>query len=147
MSNGPQPPANLDPDVAELLEASRAAKANAYAPYSRFQVGAALRDEQGRVWAGANVENVAFPQGQCAEASALGTLVTQGGRRVVAVLVLGQGPGLLPPCGGCRQRLAEFADPDTPVHLHACGAEPVTVSLSSLLPRAFGPGDLVRERS
>jgi purine nucleotide phosphorylase/homotetrameric cytidine deaminase len=128
----------------DLFAAATAARANAHAPYSRFHVGAALRAASGRVYAGCNVENAAFPQGQCAEASAIGALVTAGERDVVEILVVGGGEGLCTPCGGCRQRLAEFADPGVPVHL--CGPEGPrsTVSLAELLPLAFTGRNLGR---
>ncbi len=126
----------------DLLAAARAARDAAYAPYSRFQVGAALRSATGRIFSGGNVENAAYPQGQCAEASALGAMVTAGERRVVEVLVIGSGPEPCAPCGGCRQRLNEFGGPDTVVHLAGTGGELVTTTLGELLPRAFGPSDL-----
>lgn len=126
----------------DLLAAARTARDAAYAPYSRFQVGAALRTDTGRIFAGANVENAAYPQGQCAEASALGAMVTAGERRVVEVLVVGSGPEPCAPCGGCRQRLNEFAAPATVVHLAGTGGELITTTLGDLLPRAFGPSDL-----
>jgi homotetrameric cytidine deaminase len=125
----------------ELVDRAVAAMARAYVPYSRFPVGAALRDEHGAVHAAANVENAAYPQGQCAEASAIGVLVAAGGSRITEIAVAGNAP-LITPCGGCRQRLNEFADPD--VKLHLCGPEGVrrTVTLADLLPLSFGPRDL-----
>jgi homotetrameric cytidine deaminase len=119
-----------------LVELARQAMDRAYAPYSNFSVGVALRDEAGALHAGANVENGAFPQGQCAEASAIGVLVAAGGTAIREVAVMAD-TDLIVPCGGCRQRLAEFAGPDTPVHL--CGPEGVrrTVTLADLLPFAF----------
>ena len=128
----------------ELVERARQAMANAYAPYSGFAVGAAVRSASGAVYAGANVENAAYPQGQCAEASALGALVVAGEREVVVVAVMAGGESLATPCGGCRQRLREFAAPSTPVHL--CGPEGIrqTVALGELLPLSFGPEHLGR---
>ena len=126
----------------ELLAAARAARDAAYAPYSRFPVGAALRSASGRLFAGCNVENAAYPQGQCAEASALGAMVTAGERRVVELLVLGSGPEPCAPCGGCRQRLNEFGRPDMVVHLAGASGTVLTTTLGELLPRAFGPSDL-----
>ena len=128
----------------ELAHRARQAMANAYAPYSRFAVGAAVRSASGAVYAGANVENAAYPQGQCAEASALGALVVAGEREVVAVAVMARGESLATPCGGCRQRLREFAAPSTPVHL--CGPDGIreTVALGELLPLSFGPEHLGR---
>jgi len=125
-----------------LLQAARAARRNAYAPYSRFAVGAALLDEQGRVHAGCNVENAAYPQGLCAEAGALSAMVAAGGRRVAALLVVGEGPSLLTPCGGCRQKLREFAAPDTPVLAADAQGIRQGFTLAQLLPHAFGPEHL-----
>jgi homotetrameric cytidine deaminase len=120
-----------------LLRAADAAMRNAYAPYSRFPVGAAVRGASGAIYAGANVENVAYPQGQCAEASALGALVTAGETAITAVAVVAEKLDLCPPCGGCRQRLSEFGDASTPVHLG-----PTTTTLGELLPGAFERGAL-----
>jgi homotetrameric cytidine deaminase len=115
-----------------LLRAASDAMKNAYAPYSQFKVGAAVRGASGAIYAGANVENVAYPQGQCAEASALGALVTAGETSITAVAVVAERLEVCPPCGGCRQRLSEFGDASTPVYLG-----PVTTTLGELLPRAF----------
>jgi cytidine deaminase len=120
-----------------LLRAADAAMRNAHAPYSGFRVGAALRTPEGSVYAGANVENSAYPQGQCAEASALGALVAAGEREVAAVAVVAERSELCPPCGGCRQRLAELARPETPVHLGRPGGPLRTLTLGELLPLAF----------
>jgi cytidine deaminase len=111
---------------------------NAYAPYSNFKVGAAVRAASGAIFAGANVENVAFPQGQCAETSALGALITAGETAITAVAVVAERLEHCPPCGGCRQRLAEFGDASTPVYLGRPGSDPQTSSLGELLPGAFG---------
>ena len=125
-----------------LLELARQAMRRAYAPYSRFAVGALVRGASGRLYAGCNVENAAYPLGCCAEAAAIAAMVMGGETRLIEVAVMGQGETLLTPCGGCRQRLREFATPDTPVHL--CGPEGVrkTVTLGDLLPLAFGPKHL-----
>jgi cytidine deaminase len=128
-----------------LFAAALAAKNNAYAPYSRFQVGAAVLCDDGTIYAGANVENAAYPQGQCAEASALGAMVTAGRRRVTAAAVVGGEPGddiLCTPCGGCRQRMREFAAPDAPIYV--CGPEGLrrALTLGELLPLSFGPDNL-----
>lgn len=121
-----------------LLHAADAAMRNAYAPYSQFKVGAAVRGRSGAIYTGANVENVAYPQGQCAEASALGALVAGGETVIAAVAVVAERLEHCPPCGGCRQRLAEFGGPDTAVHMGRPGAEPHTVTLGELLPGSFG---------
>lgn len=120
-----------------LLEAAQAAMRNAHAPYSEFLVGAALRAPGGAVYPGANVENAAYPQGQCAEASAIGALVAAGERRITEVAVVAEKEDFCPPCGGCRQRLSEFAGPDTPVHLGRPGGPRHTLILGELLPHAF----------
>ena len=124
-----------------LLDDAKAVRENAYAPYSRFKVGAALRAEGGRVHLGVNVENAAYPEGNCAETSAIAALVARGGSRIEEVAVMADAD-LITPCGGCRQRLAELAGPDVPVHL--CGPEGIrrTVKLGELLPLGFGAGDL-----
>jgi homotetrameric cytidine deaminase len=120
-----------------LLRAAEAAMRNAHAPYSGFRVGAALRAPSGGVYAGANVENASYPQGQCAEASAIGALVAAGEQAIAAVAVVAERVELCPPCGGCRQRLAELAPPETLVHLGRPGGERRTVTLGELLPLAF----------
>jgi homotetrameric cytidine deaminase len=124
-----------------LVDAAVGAMRRAYVPYSHFPVGAALRDEHGAIHVAANVENAAYPQGQCAEASAIGVLVAAGGSRITEVAVAGESD-LITPCGGCRQRLREFAAEDVKVHL--CGPEGVrrTVAFGELLPLSFGPEDL-----
>jgi cytidine deaminase len=138
-------PASLTPQqVDRLLEAARTFQQRAHAPYSRFLVGSAVLDEQDRVHAGCNVENAAFPLGLCAEAVAIGTMVAQGGRRVRAVLVLGDGHELVPPCGGCRQRLREFADADTPVLVADRNGVRAKFTLGELLPHSFGPENLAK---
>ncbi len=119
------------PDL--LLRAAHAAMRNAYAPHSGFKVGAALRAPSGAVYTGANVENAAYPQGQCAEASAIGALVAAGEREIAAVAVVAERMEVCPPCGGCRQRLAEFAGPETPVYLG--GGH--TTTIGELLPLSF----------
>jgi homotetrameric cytidine deaminase len=127
---------------AELLELARAAARNAYAPYSNFPVGAAIRTADGRRYAGANVENAAYPQGQCAEASAIGALVAGGGGRIAEVVVAAPSKELVTPCGGCRQRLREFTPDDAPIHLADYERVRRTTSLGELLPLSFGPDHL-----
>jgi homotetrameric cytidine deaminase len=122
-----------------LVAVAREAMEHAHAPYSRFRVGAALRAEDGSVHAGANVENAAYPQGQCAEASAIGVLVAAGRTRVLEAAVISDGAAICVPCGGCRQRLREFMPLDGRIHLCASGGERRTVTLEELLPMSFGP--------
>jgi cytidine deaminase len=134
-------PTVSDDDLQALAAAARAAREHAHAPYSRFRVGAALLDEHGRVHCGCNVENAAYPQSLCAEAVALGALVSAGARRVRAVVVAGgDGHEALVPCGGCRQKLAEFAAADTPVASVDPHGWRARHTLGELLPFAFGQG-------
>ena len=114
--------------LAALFEAARAVRERAHAPYSRFRVGAALRDERGVLHTGCNVENAAYPVGTCAEAGAIAAMIAAGGQRVTAILVCGDGAGLVTPCGACRQRIREFASPDTPIH--AAGSEGILRSFT-----------------
>ncbi len=133
----------LSPDSIERLHsAAREAHGHAHAPYSRFRVGAAVLDEQGGIHAGCNVENAAYPLGTCAEALAIATMVREGGREVRALLVLGDGEALVTPCGGCRQRLREFAAPDTPVLVADRERVRAQFTLDQLLPASFGPENL-----
>ena len=126
----------------DLLAAARAARAHAHAPYSGFAVGAAVRGASGRVYAGCNVENAAYPQGVCAEAGALSAMVLAGGTQVQAVLVVGHGEGLVTPCGGCRQKIREFAGPDTPILIASPQQVRARFTLDALLPHSFGPEHL-----
>jgi cytidine deaminase len=123
----------------DLLHLARTMMVRAHAPYSKFPVGAAVRDEDGGIHGGCNVENAAFPQGLCAEAGAIAALVAAGKRRVLECLVMGPGPEVITPCGGCRQKLREFAADDMKIHL--CGPDGLhrTVTLGMLLPMSFGP--------
>jgi homotetrameric cytidine deaminase len=122
-----------------LVAAAREAMSRAHAPYSRFRVGAALRAEDGSIHAGANVENSAYPQGQCAEASAIGVLVAAGRTRVLEAAVIADSPDVCVPCGGCRQRLREFMPLDGTVHLCSARGERRSTTLETLLPMSFGP--------
>lgn len=120
-----------------LSDAARAVRENAYAPYSNFQVGAAIRTPDGQVFAGCNVENVAYPEGTCAEAGAIAAMAAAGEREIVEVYVIAGSPNPVPPCGGCRQKLAEFAKGDVKVTMATMdGAETVT-TVADLLPGAF----------
>jgi len=125
-----------------LLEAARAVRRRAHAPYSRFLVGAAVLDEQDRVHAGCNVENAAYPMGTCAETNAVAAMVAAGGKRVTAVVVVGDGEGLVTPCGGCRQRLREFAALDALVVVADRERVRAQFTVGELLPQSFGPENL-----
>ena len=127
-----------------MLDLARHALANAHSPYSGLRVGACVRAASGRLYAGCNVENVSYGLTQCAETTAIGSMVAAGDREIAEVVVLTERAGLCPPCGRCRQQLAEFARPQAPVHL--CGPEGVrlTTTLGELLPLAFGPSAFER---
>lgn len=132
--------------IRRLHEAASAVRRNAYAPYSNFKVGAALLGSDGQIYAAANVENAAYPQSQCAEASAVGVMVAAGCREITEVLVIAEAPGdgLVSPCGGCRQRLNEFAGPDVVVHMANEQGVVGQMTLGDLLPHSFGPKQLER---
>jgi cytidine deaminase len=133
----------MSPDgTAELLQAARAVQANAHAPYSGFRVGAAVRSASGRIYVGGNVENASFPEGICAEAAAIGAMVAAGEREIVEVVTIADGDRLTTCCGGCRQRLREFATGAVPVH--AAGPEGIrrSFTMDELLPGSFGPEHL-----
>jgi cytidine deaminase len=132
----------MSKNVEALFAAARDAFANAYAPYSNFPVGAALLTPEGEIYSGCNVENAAYPQGACAEAGAIAAMARAGRRRIVEVVVVGGGAGLCTPCGGCRQRLREFAGPDTPIHVAGPDGVKASFTLAQLLPESFGPENL-----
>lgn len=129
-------------DPEQLLEAAQTVMRRAHAPYSNFRVGAALRGASGAIHVGANVENASYSQTQCAEASAIGAMVAAGETVIRAVAIVAERVEQCPPCGGCRQRLAEFAGPQTPVYLGRPGSEPRVTTLGELLPLAFESGAL-----
>lgn len=127
----------------DLAEEAKAARLKSHAPYSKFYVGAAVRDEYGRVHGGCNIENAAYPQGWCAEPSAISAMIMAGGRRITEVAVMGNGAALCTPCGGCRQKIREFAGPDVKIHcLTEAGDLIQTFTLDELLPCSFGPEHL-----
>jgi len=138
-----QIPGLTDSLVQQLLTAAMNARQQAYAPYSRYLVGAAVLDEHGRIHAGCNIENAAYPQGWCAETTALGHMIMGGGRIARAVMVTGAGSEIITPCGGCRQKLREFAQPSDLIVI-AGDASGVRAhwTLEQLLPASFGPDHL-----
>jgi cytidine deaminase len=125
-----------------LIHAAQQALQRAYAPYSGFHVGAAICTESGGIYAGCNVENAAYPLGCCAEASAISAMVMAGHRSIAAVAVAGIGQVLTTPCGGCRQRLREFASDDTPILICDESGLRLATTLGELLPHSFGPDNL-----
>ena len=127
----------------DLFEAAKTAMARAYAPYSKFPVGAAIRTEDGRVFTGANIEVASYPEGWCAETTALGHYIMAGGGKITEVAVIAERMAKVTPCGGCRQRLAEFTAADTPLHLCDDKGVVETVTMGQMLPYGFA-GDVLK---
>lgn len=128
-----------------LLEAAARVRENAHAPYSGFKVGAAIRTADGAIYLGCNVENVAYPEGTCAEAGAIAAMCAAGARDIAEVAVIADSPLPITPCGGCRQKLAEFAGPDTPVIMATVGGAEIRSTVGELLPGAFGRDHFTQE--
>jgi cytidine deaminase len=133
-----------EPD-SELLAAARQVHLQAYCPYSHYRVGAAIRTPSGAVIVGCNVENAAYPLGSCAEAGAIAAMVAAGERAIAEIVVVTDGDQPGTPCGGCRQRIREFAGPDVAVHSVAESGEIWSTTVADLLPRSFGPEFLATE--
>jgi cytidine deaminase len=127
-----------------LKDAAHAVRENAYVPYSRFKVGAALRGASGAVHVGCNVENVAYPEGTCAEAGAIAAMVAAGETRIDEAYVVADAPAPVPPCGGCRQKLAEFAGPEIRVTLATLDGQERVMTVAELLPGAFARDHMER---
>lgn len=125
-----------------LKTAARQARDNAYAPYSGFSVGAAIRTPSGAIYVGCNVENAAYPEGTCAEAGAIAAMVAAGERVIAEAYVIADSPAPVPPCGGCRQKLSEFAARDVPVTLATTSGMAETTTVGELLPGAFAPAHM-----
>jgi len=134
---------NAESRIDDLFAAALAVQQNAYAPYSNYRVGAAVLTSSGTIYAGCNVENAAYPQGACAEAGAIAAMCAAGEREIVAVLTVCDGETLGTCCGGCRQRIREFAALDTPVYAADGTGVRATFTLDGLLPQSFGPEHLV----
>ncbi|MDO6966197.1 cytidine deaminase [Rhizobium alvei] len=120
-----------------LFDAARTAMEKSYSPYSKFPVGAAILADDGKVYLGANIENLSFPQGWCAEPTAIGAMIMGGGRKIVEMAVIAEKLALCPPCGGCRQKISEFADKTTLIHLCDEVGVKKTMTMDELLPFSF----------
>lgn len=125
--------------TSEMFQRAKAARENAYAPYSNYKVGACLRTKDGALFSGCNVENAAYGLTTCAEASAISQMVTEQQHSITDILIIGDGSSLISPCGACRQRIFEFATANTLVHLCNLQGIQQTITLAELLPMAFGP--------
>jgi cytidine deaminase len=121
----------------DLFEAARDAMKFAHAPYSKFPVGAAIRADDGMIYTGANIENLSFPQGWCAEPTAIGCMIMGGGKRIVEMAVIAEKLALCPPCGGCRQKISEFASAETKIYLCDEVGVQKTITMDELLPLSF----------
>lgn len=121
----------------DLFKAAMTVRENAYAPYSNFQVGAAIRTVSGAVYTGCNVENVAYPEGTCAEAGAIAAMIAAGETEIKEILVVAGGPSKVSPCGGCRQKILEFAQGDTPVYMADLAGDIEEITIKGLLPAGF----------
>ena len=121
----------------DLFEAARDAMGKSHSPHSKFPVGAAIRADDGKVYTGANIEVIAYPEGWCAETTAIGHMVMGGGGRIREIAVIAEKLASCSPCGGCRQRIAEFADADTLIHLCDNNGVAQTLTMAELLPLAF----------
>ena len=126
----------------KLFEEAKKVREKAHVPYSQFKVGAAFLTEDNSIVVGCNVENAAYPQSQCAEASAIGNLISQGYNTIIEIVVIGSGDKLCSPCGGCRQRLLEFSKLNVPIHMCNTKGYIKTSTLGELLPDSFGPENL-----
>lgn len=121
----------------DLFAAARDAMVHAHAPYSKFPVGAAIRADDGKIYVGANIENLSFPQGWCAEPTAISCMIMGGGRRILEMAVIAEKLALCPPCGGCRQKIAEFASAETRLYLCDETGVKQAMTMDELLPFSF----------
>lgn len=127
-----------------MLQMARNAMDRAYAPYSKFRVGAVIKAQSGRLYAGCNVENASYPVGSCAEQGAISAMISGGDLKIDEMVVMGDGENLTSPCGACRQRIREFAAPDVLIHICDRTGVRKTMTLAELLPVSFGPENLQR---
>ena len=132
-----------DADVDDLVDAARAVQRHAHVPYSHYPVGAAIRTPSGQVFSGCNVENAAYPEGTCAEAGAIAAMVAAGEREIDVIVTVADGDAVATPCGGCRQKIREFAGPTTQIHCAGPGGVEISFSMDELLPASFGPDHLI----
>ncbi len=127
-----------------LLDEATKVRLHAYAPYSRFKVGAAIRAASGAVHVGCNVENVAYPEGTCAEAGAIAAMIAAGDSRIAEICVIADSPDPVPPCGGCRQKIAEFADQSVVVTLWTTDGAAKSMTVAEMLPGVFSAAHMDR---
>jgi cytidine deaminase len=135
--------ANPKDTLNNLIDTARQSMAKAYAPYSNFMVGASILDENGQIHAGCNVENSAYPLGVCAEGSAISNMILNGGTQIDKILIVSSGDKMVTPCGGCRQKIREFATPQTRILIHHKG-EVTEFSVADLLPHSFSKEHFIK---
>ena len=131
--------------IMTLFEQALRVREHAYAPYSSFKVGAALRSVSGKVYFGCNVENSAYPEGTCAEAGAIASMIAEGENEISEICIVADSPNPISPCGGCRQKLAEFCQPSVPIHLANLDGILESHTMAELLPNSFSSDNLPNE--
>ena len=133
----------MDKKIEHLIEKAIATRLNAHAPYSNFLVGSAVLDENNNISSGCNVENAAYPSGSCAEEQAIRSMIAKGGKQIKEIVVVGRSDELVTPCGACRQRIREFGNEETKIHVcDSTQGLQKTFTLKELLPHSFGPDNL-----
>jgi len=132
----------MSSSASDLRDAAMAVRKNAYAPYSNFKVGAAMRAASGKIYVGANVENVSYPVGTCAEEAALAAMIAAGDTKVIEAYVIADCPSPVPPCGACRQRLKEFGQDNVTVWMGTTDGKEEATTIGDLLPGAFNPAHM-----
>lgn len=133
----------MNDPIKSMFDLAKKVMQNAYAPYSNFQVGAVILSPLGKLYAGCNVENAAYPSGTCAEQSAISAMISNGEQEISAFLVIGKGKSLVSPCGACRQRIREFAKKNIPIYICDLKGVRKETSIEELLPFSFGPQNLL----
>lgn len=126
----------------KMLQKAISARNNAYAPYSKFYVGASILTENQNIFSSCNVENVSYPCGTCAEAGAIATMISNGDKKIVEILITSTGKDLVYPCGACLQRISEFSNPETLIHLADSNKICKTYKLKDLIPYQFNATEL-----
>jgi len=137
----------MTPVQQELFGALKQALPKSYSPYSNFKVAAAIIDDKGQLATGVNIENAAYPQGWCAETCAISHMIMNGGTKISSIGVMGLGSEVCTPCGGCRQKIREFATDETRIYVFDETALRAEFTLEQLLPMSFGPNNLDEKNS
>lgn len=134
----------MSDNLQKLFEAALHVREHSYSPYSKFPVGAALQTPDGAIFTATNVENASYPMGTCAEEGAISAMIASGRRQIARILIVADGQGLVTPCGACRQRIREFANSETIIHIGSLTGLTARFTMDALLPESFGPDNLLR---